>query len=540
MIHHPQDMLKTPVIANTSVIASAAKPSQSGFSLLEISVALMLLAAVTLGYLYNQSRQSAVSLARTQAGYYQVVSAAVTQYMSNNYALLKALPPKTCSDVQLFTESTAATPPVACGINALFSSGSASSPVSNGLQPTVAELKATGYLDSNFKSSFVWPTQLIMYAPSAVKANSSLASPEYRVQIQAWCNSAPPKDDSVCDNPALNSLVYNAQPFAKESSSGFIGFSRLDKLFEARTHLGANGLMAYDYAFKGGGALYTEGDKITRSNPLRFIISGSTLGVEGVLALQSTLPSIQTTPSPPPDPGPLTWAVPFSECDKSTADSGQLAYASKGASRVVRGSTYTLIEAGINVKACRDVNLYFPVLPKAVMTCKPNLPQATSPLLNYKDIKKGIDCKVSNPGKTPWTQCETVSGGGSKLGSYCWQPVFETHAEFGFNLSSPTNEPLKGTPEQRLTFEPYYEFPDKALLTEVYRRLGASNSYPDGGDREYSDMPCWWLDKEHFWRKDAWGKFTYYAPPDPDNTVSRFIFGNDQMGTRFCVKQKVP
>ena len=73
MIHHPQDMLKTPVIA------SAAKPSQSGFSLLEISVALMLLAAVTLGYLYNQSRQSAVSLARTQAGYYQVVSAAVSQ-----------------------------------------------------------------------------------------------------------------------------------------------------------------------------------------------------------------------------------------------------------------------------------------------------------------------------------------------------------------------------------------------------------------------------------------------------------------------------
>ena len=540
MIHHSPNTLKTPVIANTSVIASAAKPSQSGFSLLEISVALMLLAAVTLGYLYNQSRQSAVSLARTQAGYYQVVSAAVTQYMSNNYALLKALPPKTCSDVQLFTESTAATPPATCGINALFSSGSASSPVSNGLQPTVAELKATGYLDSNFKSSFVWPTQLIMYAPSAVKANSSLASPEYRVQIQAWCNSAPPKDDSVCDNPALNSLVYNAQPFAKESSSGFIGFSRLDKLFEARTYLGANGLMAYDYAFKGGGALYTEGDKITRSNPLRFIISGSTLGVEGVLALQSTLPSIQTTPSPPPDPGPLTWAVPFSECDKSTADSGQLAYASKGASRVVRGSTYTLIEAGINVKACRDVNLYFPVLPKAVTTCKPNLPQATSPLLNYKDIKKGIDCKVSNPGKTPWTQCETVSGGGSKLGAYCWQPVFETHAEFGFNLSSPTNEPLKGTPEQRLTFEPYYEFPDKALLTEVYRRLGASNSYPDGGDREYSDMPCWWLDKEHFWRKDAWGKFTYYAPPDPENTVSRFIFGNDQMGTRFCVKQKVP
>ena len=340
----------------------------------------------------------------------------------------------------------------------------------------------------------------------------------------------------------MNSLVYNAQPFAKESSSGFIGFSRLDKLFEARTYLGANGLMAYDYAFKGGGALYTEGDKITRSNPLRFIISGSSLGVEGVLALQSTLPSTQTTPTPPPDPGPLTWAVPFSECDKSTADSGQLAYASKGASRVVRGSTYTLLEAGIVGKACRDVNLYFPVLPKAVMTCKPNLPQATSPLLNYKDIKKGIDCKVSNPGKTPWTQCETVSGGGSKLGAYCWQPVFETHAEMGFNLLKPTpgNEPLKGDFEQRLTFEPYYEFPEKVSITEVYRYVGIPGySYPDGGQRSISDMPCWWLDKEHFWRKDG-GNFIFYAPPDPENTVSRFIFGDDQMGGRFCIKQKVP
>lgn len=46
------------IIDNTPAFACEAKQSQSGFSLLEISVALMLLAAVTLGYLYNQSRQS--------------------------------------------------------------------------------------------------------------------------------------------------------------------------------------------------------------------------------------------------------------------------------------------------------------------------------------------------------------------------------------------------------------------------------------------------------------------------------------------------
>ena len=113
--------------------ASPVKQSQTGFSLLEVSVAMMVVAAVTLGYLYNQSRQSAVSLARTQAGYYQVVSAAVSQYMASNYSSLKGKS-DACSVVPLITDSSAPPTFSGCGIDVVLVSGATSSvkPIANG------------------------------------------------------------------------------------------------------------------------------------------------------------------------------------------------------------------------------------------------------------------------------------------------------------------------------------------------------------------------------------------------------------------------
>ena len=150
-------MKTLPVIASPSVIASAAKQSprrcaprddvcmkviaseakQSGFGLLELMLAAMIAAGITLGYLYNQSRQSAINQAQSQAGYYQMVSDAVAKYMAINYDQLKAISkPQTCSEPQLFTDATAAPAPTGCGIQSEFLSGSASSPVAKGLQPT--------------------------------------------------------------------------------------------------------------------------------------------------------------------------------------------------------------------------------------------------------------------------------------------------------------------------------------------------------------------------------------------------------------------
>ena len=255
------------------VNASAAK--QSGFGLLELMLAAMIAAGISLGYLYNQSRQSAISQAQSQAGYYQMVSDAVAKYMAINYDQLKAITkPQTCSEPPLFTDATAATAPTGCGVQALFLSGSASSPVANGLQPTLTDLKTTGYLDSNFSNSFLWPTQLTMYAASGVSTGSSYAAPEYRVQIQAWCNGAAPSTDTVCDKPVLHSLVYNAQPFAANTTNSFINFSRLDKLLQARTALGANAFISYDWALQKDKLIYSDGNKNQLPNLLKFVRTG--------------------------------------------------------------------------------------------------------------------------------------------------------------------------------------------------------------------------------------------------------------------------
>ena len=403
--------------ASINVFASEAK--QSGFGLLELMLATMIAAGITLGYLYNQSRQSAINQAQSQAGYYQMVSDAVFKYMANNNVQLKAITkPKTCADLALFTDATAATAataPTGCGIQALFMSGSASSPVANGLQPTLNDLKNTGYLDANFSNSFMWPTQLTMYAAFGLASGSSYAAPEYRVQIQAWCNGAAPTTDTVCANPVLRSLVYNAQPFAASTNDGLINFSRMDKLMQARTALGANAFIAYDWSLKKDAYLYSDGDKNKLPNMLKFS-SGSDAGtgLEGVLALQATyMPAQETspptpTPSPTPTPTPMTGdlkgAIPYTWCNplKDT-----YAYASKEQSRVTPigklNKTTGLCEPAM-YNASMNSNpvmliapFYAYIVPSGqALACKPN-----RKAVNY--LNSDYECPIPDG----WTTCTT-------------------------------------------------------------------------------------------------------------------------------------
>jgi hypothetical protein len=397
---------------------------EAGFGLLELMLAATIAAGVTLGYLYNQSRQSAINQAQSQAGYYQMVSDAVAKYMANNYDQLKAIAqPKTCSEPQLFTEATAATAPTGCGIQALFLSGSAASPVANGLQPTLTELKTTGYLDANFSNSFLWPTQLTMYAASGVKTGSSHAAPEYRVQIQAWCNGAAPSTDTVCDKPVLHSLVYNAQPFAANTDNSFINFTRLDRLMQARTALGANAFISYDWALQKDKLMYSEGNKNQLPNLLKFTSgSDSGIGVEGVLALQATYMPAQTTPAPTPPPTPtptdIVRKVPFSACNIAT-DANLVALASTSMSRVVRAST---TNTGFRDQ-CTNINVFVPTLKDQTLRCVANLSNAILP----SNVRSRGTCQPQAT-PSPWTQCETNSKGGSNIGSHCWQPEVETMA----------------------------------------------------------------------------------------------------------------
>jgi prepilin-type N-terminal cleavage/methylation domain-containing protein len=427
--------------SSTPIMASAAKQTQTGFSLLEISVALMLLAAVTLGYLYNRSHQSAVSLARTQAGYYQMVSAAVSQYMTSNYNSLKTKD-NTCSVVPLTTDSSAPPTFSACNIDVVLVSGTTSSvkSIANGMQPSLSELSQAGYLPANFSNGFLWPTAQVM------KTNGTdFAAPELRVQIQRWCNGEVSSASNICDLPELRSLVYNAQPFAQESTSGVIDLTRMDKLLEARSYLGAYGLIAYDHILRKDGDLYSEGDKFKLPNPLRFS-SGSQagLGLEGVLALQGryqwaqgVAPVDPPTPPPPPIDDRVVKALPFSECDPKT-DAQTVAYASLGVSRV---APVPDINFSDGMKYCKYINSYsidyvhFPTFQGSAMTCRRNEP-ATNYMANCPPPPEWRTCvtalKVPNtttpyPSR-PWVRREAHDPSKKE---YCWQPVTESY--FGRN-----------------------------------------------------------------------------------------------------------
>jgi hypothetical protein len=416
---------------------------EAGFGLLELMLAATIAAGVTLGYLYNQSRQSAINQAQSQAGYYQMVSDAVAKYMANNYDQLKAITqPKTCSDPQLFTEATAAATPTGCGINALFLSGSASSSVANGLQPTLTELKNTGYLDANFSNSFLWPTQLTMYAASGESSAPSYAAPEYRVQIQPWCNGVAPSTDTVCDKPVLHSLVYNAQPFAANTNNSFVNFSRLDRLMQARTALGANAFVSYDWALQKDGLMYSDGNKIQRPNLLT-ISSGSDSGVglEGVLALQATYMPAQVSNSPTPTPQPvvLPSQVPFSECNPQI---DTLAVASMTVARArpignidststsctgVDTSTKFYKHNGINTKFNFQNARWFITTKGAALVCKLNTAETTGnclPPAGWRVCVTQIEKTISQPFPThPWVKHKPIDDLNTK--QYCWQAVKE-------------------------------------------------------------------------------------------------------------------
>jgi hypothetical protein len=436
-------MKSLPVVASPSVIASQAKQSRSsrrnasrdeaGFGLLELMLAATIAAGVTLGYLYNQSRQSAINQAQSQAGYYQMVSDAVAKYMATNYDQLKAIPkPKTCSAPQLFTEATAATAPTGCGINALFLSGSASSPVANGLQPTLTELKNTGYLDGNFSNSFLWPTQLTMYAASGVSSGSSYAAPEYRVQIQPWCNGVAPSTDTVCEKPVLHSLVYNAQPFAANTNNSFVNLTRLDSLMQARTTLGANAFVSYDWALQKDGLMYSDGNKNQLPNLLTFSSgSNSGVGLEGVLALQGwftpssqTVGNTQSPSSPPPTASPaFAEALPFSGCDpqKDTVAVAKFTIARIVPSQKLINNTCTQVLFERSGMPNWIGGFMYPAYMGGALTCKENT-RATSHI---------AEC----PPPEDWPMCTTkptdkFATAPSKDGEdankpWCWQPVSE-------------------------------------------------------------------------------------------------------------------
>ncbi len=262
-----------------------------GFTLLELLIGIVLFGVLSIGYYRDQRIETDISWAGVQAQRYQQVSTALGRFMSDNYSSIKALPP-ICSKVVYAANQPK---PIVDISTCSLSTTATSSVVSNGMQPLVSELIASGYLSNTFDASFVWPGLGLVYQSYAgsfdpSKTDYPLAPFTYASLIQEMCNSKPVSATNTCTTPELRSLVFNTQPFAENSN--YFGMRRTERLTLMRENLGAKALMSYDDAMQTEGQLFGLGNKFFLDNPLvrhdNSASAGSTFkGVEAIFALQN-------------------------------------------------------------------------------------------------------------------------------------------------------------------------------------------------------------------------------------------------------------
>ncbi len=270
-----------------------------GFTLLELLIGIVLFGVLSIGYYRDQRIETDISWAGVQAQRYQQVSTALGRFMSDNYSSIKALPP-ICSKVVYAANQPK---PIVDISTCSLSTTATSSVVSNGMQPLVSELIASGYLSNTFDASFVWPGLGLVYQSYAgsfdpSKTDYPLAPFTYASLIQAMCNSKPVSATNTCTTPELRSLVFNTQPFAENSN--YFGMRRTERLTLMRENLGAKALMSYDDAMQTEGQLFGLGNKFFLDNPLvrhdNSASAGSTFkGVEAIFALQNNFKSIEVS-----------------------------------------------------------------------------------------------------------------------------------------------------------------------------------------------------------------------------------------------------
>lgn len=281
------------------VIANAAK--QSGFSLLEISLAIGLAAMVSIGYLYNQAQDNQVNNAKVQAGYFLTVNDAVGKYMLTFYDDLKVIPPD-CSQVKL----TAGGVPSAITSTCTFISGSASSASKtpeNALQPTVDDLKRLGMIDSSFQDRFMWPTLNTVNSPKSTCApkdcntGTNIAPIRFVNRIQLVCDNIVQTGAIASCNSALQlkSLTFNSQPFAPTDTGSFFKLSRHEILSTAINAMGGDGMMSFETVLDSEkqGKLYGVGQQTSETNPIVYLNfsdskdTSNNTGITGIMALKN-------------------------------------------------------------------------------------------------------------------------------------------------------------------------------------------------------------------------------------------------------------
>ena len=257
--------------------------AQTGFTLLELTVVIALLSALVVSLTMGMNVYYKRMQTQLVGKQYQLVNAAVGDYMGVHYQALSALPAD-CGQIALAKDNSLAdTDSIRDGLCSLSLPVAASAVnLVNGLQPTLEELKNLRLLDRATSTSLMLPSLEVVATSVSGVSSSTMAARSLAVQITKTC----PTPDCAA-GVQLSSLVFNAQPYVFGSDKlKRYGFDLVDELLIAA---GADAAFSHPVAEGESSELRASQDLYVMNNPIRdhSTTRSSALGLPGILAVRN-------------------------------------------------------------------------------------------------------------------------------------------------------------------------------------------------------------------------------------------------------------
>jgi len=295
--------------------ANLTQNRQGGFTLIEISIALIILTLMLIAIIAFQVDQARKDKARDVAQTYIWLNGAMESYLNQNYENLLLLPPECSVPRVVAPGSSGFTPPVAPTSCQLSIPNNANNIiVQNGLQPTFQNLTDLGLIDGinvGVASNGRLPLPVITTErPASVQGGNWLTvdastntqiAPNFNFLVQLVCagtaqtitNSATPCPNNRLD---LRGLVYNPVPYDVSNLGGqvFLGdvsrFGGMDIFYSERRAGTGAGASNPDSGTSASGELIASnlGNQLSLQNPVRFWQSANdSAGAPNILAARS-------------------------------------------------------------------------------------------------------------------------------------------------------------------------------------------------------------------------------------------------------------
>lgn len=263
-----------------------------GYILMEVMVAMFIFASMATYALYAQNMESKAEQGRLLGQQYLAINKAVGNYMVTHYAALEKLPVG-CSQTS-FAVGTAPWRDTSldCGLPITTTVS-----IANGMQPTVLELIAAGFLEKarvGGGSSVGVPTLPMDSTVQEVGFSTGVAATSVArlfINIDRVClatHTTPPGSASLSQVPgasgcpaltttSLTSLIFNTQPYTFSTQASFGFANRMGSLW---SEIGADAAMSN---MTTGGELKGANFQIT--NPVRK--SATNTGVGGIVVVRN-------------------------------------------------------------------------------------------------------------------------------------------------------------------------------------------------------------------------------------------------------------